>query len=26
MDGPAAPGVDDYDYGGDPFADDLDGW
>jgi uncharacterized protein (DUF927 family) len=26
MDGPAAPGADDYDYGGDPFADDLDGW
>lgn len=26
MDGPAAPGADDFDYGGDPFADDLDGW
>ena len=27
MDGPAAPGVDDYDYGGDdPFSDGLDGW
>ena len=26
MNGPAATGADDYDYGGDPFADDLDGW
>jgi putative DNA primase/helicase len=26
MDGPVASGADDYDYGADPFADDLDGW
>ncbi|MFM2371449.1 MAG: hypothetical protein RIS85_1171, partial [Pseudomonadota bacterium] len=26
MDGPAAPGADDYDYGADPFSDGGDGW